>query len=203
MCGNKSHHMVQHWNLSFLIQCQSNCDHNYKISFFQLTTVEECDQLPVTLIGWRFANYDDITNGKLGIKYLVDVIGQIVNVTNIQTFANIVKKLTVLLRNSENKRLSCTLFGSYDETLNDYVKNQNNTNVIFVAQFCRTSHWKEVWSVSNAFNCSKVFLNSPHGEVVEFRASFVLSTYCLLLMVLSFLFQGGDSVNHEPLLISH
>ncbi|VVB01698.1 unnamed protein product, partial [Arabis nemorensis] len=148
--------LIRNFSVSQTVGAYKSTDHTYKILFFQKTSVEECDQLPDTLTGWRFANCNDITNGTLGIEYLVDVIGHIANTTDLQTFENMRKKPRNL---------------HYAETVNDYVKNHNSTNIILVAQFCRTSQWTEVWSVTNAFNCTKVFLDSTHREVVEFRAS--------------------------------
>ncbi|CAN8256388.1 unnamed protein product [Cochlearia groenlandica] len=50
-------------------------DHSYKISFYQTTVVQSCEQLPSELTTWSFARFEDIMEGKLGIEYLVGILG--------------------------------------------------------------------------------------------------------------------------------
>ncbi|XP_013617746.1 PREDICTED: replication factor A protein 1-like [Brassica oleracea var. oleracea] len=55
--------------------------HPFKIVFLPTTRVRICEDLPNNLTGLNPVNFGDVLNGVLDDDYLVDVIGQIVEVT--------------------------------------------------------------------------------------------------------------------------
>ncbi|KAL0886649.1 hypothetical protein Bca101_010632 [Brassica carinata] len=56
--------------------------HAYKIGFLATTRVRSCEDLPMKLTGFSPANFRELLDGSLNTNYLVDVIGQIVEVSH-------------------------------------------------------------------------------------------------------------------------
>ncbi|KAF3596383.1 hypothetical protein DY000_02023297 [Brassica cretica] len=120
--------------------------HPYIIGFLSTIRVRSCDDLPDALIGFEPVNCRDILNSTLNTDYLVDVIGQIVELTPIEVVSANGKethKLTVELRNEKDERLPMVLWGNF-------------------ATYER--------SVLNAYNVSDVELNPLTPEVEAFAS---------------------------------
>ncbi|KAF8080072.1 hypothetical protein N665_0977s0006 [Sinapis alba] len=78
--------------------------HPYKIGFLSTTRVRCCDALPDELTCFEPVKYMDILDSTLNTDYLVDVIGQIVEVTPIEVVSangKDTQKITVGLRNEK------------------------------------------------------------------------------------------------------
>ncbi|CAN6908126.1 unnamed protein product [Brassica oleracea] len=90
--------------------------HPYIIGFLLTTRVRNCDDLPDALTGFEPVNCRDILDGTLNTDYLVDVIGQIVELTPIEVVSANGKethKLTVELRNEKYDASLYILMYSY------------------------------------------------------------------------------------------
>ncbi|CAG7910356.1 unnamed protein product [Brassica rapa] len=90
--------------------------HPYINGFLWITHVKSCDDLPEALTGFEPVNYMDILDGTLSTDYLVDVIGQIVELTPIEVVSANGKethKLTVELRNEKYDKSLYFLSYSY------------------------------------------------------------------------------------------
>ncbi|WZZ51045.1 hypothetical protein YC2023_051152 [Brassica napus] len=77
--------------------------HPYKISFLETTRVRSCES-PIEVSGFDPATYSDIRDGSLNSDYLVDVIGQIVEVSPIEVVTvngKDTNKISLELRNSK------------------------------------------------------------------------------------------------------
>ncbi|KAL0679558.1 hypothetical protein Bca4012_007539 [Brassica carinata] len=106
------------------------------------------------LRGFDPATYRDILDGSLNSDYLVDVIGQIVEVSPIEVVTvngKDTNKIALELRNSNDERLQTVLWGVFA------------TDVMEAIQMHERS-------LSNAYNVSDVSLNPPMVEVDDFLA---------------------------------
>ncbi|CAF1933953.1 unnamed protein product [Brassica napus] len=156
--------------------------HPYRIGFLSTTRVRNCDDLPDALTGFEPVNYRDIIDGTLNTDYLVDVIGQIVEVTPIEVVSANGKethKLTVELQNEKDERLPMVLWGNFATDVSDAIQGRGENTIICVLRFGKIKVWKgnlplgycfNERSVSNAYNVSDVELNPFTPEVEAFAA---------------------------------
>ncbi|CAN7050295.1 unnamed protein product [Brassica oleracea var. botrytis] len=120
--------------------------HPYRIGFLSTTRVRNCDDLPDALTGFEPVNYRDIIDGTLNTDYLVDVIGQIVEVTPIEVVSANGKethKLTVELRNEKDERLPMVLWGNFATDVSDAIQGRGENTIICVLRFGKIKVWKE------------------------------------------------------------
>ncbi|CAN6827331.1 unnamed protein product [Brassica oleracea] len=78
--------------------------HPFKIVFLPTTRVRICEELPNNLTGLNPVKFRDVLNGVLDDDYLIDVIGQIVEVSQMEIVSVSGKdthKISVELRNEE------------------------------------------------------------------------------------------------------
>ncbi|XP_013650905.1 replication protein A 70 kDa DNA-binding subunit C-like [Brassica rapa] len=109
--------------------------HPYIIGFLWITRVKSCDDLPEALTGFEPVNYMEILDGTLSTDYLVDVIGQIVELTPIEVVSANGKethKLTVELRNEKDERLSMVLWGNFATDVSDAIQGRGDNAIICV-----------------------------------------------------------------------
>ncbi|KAF3539738.1 hypothetical protein F2Q69_00020231 [Brassica cretica] len=147
--------------------------HPYRIGFLSTTRVRNCDDLPDALTGFEPVNYRDIIDGTLNTDYLVDVIGQIVEVTPIEVVSANGKethKLTVELRNEKDERLPMVLWGNFATDVSGAIQGRGENAIICVLRFGKIKVWTDERSVSNAYNVSDVELNPFTPEVEAFAA---------------------------------
>ncbi|XP_006419107.2 uncharacterized protein LOC18013636 [Eutrema salsugineum] len=74
--------------------------HVYKIQFAAMTSVRPSEDLDATILGLKLVNFADIHEGKLNPDFLIDIVGQIVSIGEVEIL-NVNKKQT--------KRLTMTL----------------------------------------------------------------------------------------------
>ncbi|CAN7017484.1 unnamed protein product, partial [Brassica oleracea var. botrytis] len=117
------------------------------------------------------ANYRDILDGSLNSDYLVDVIGQIVEVSLIDVVSvngKDTNKMALELRNSADERLQTVLWGSFATDVMEAIQMRREHAIICVIRFGKIKVWKG--NISNAYNVSSVELNPPMAEVDSFLA---------------------------------
>ncbi|XP_024013399.1 uncharacterized protein LOC112087760 [Eutrema salsugineum] len=74
--------------------------HVYKIQFAATTSIRPSEDLDATILGLKLVNFADIHEGKLNPDFLIDIVGQIVSIGEVEIL-NVNKKQT--------KRLTMTL----------------------------------------------------------------------------------------------
>ncbi|XP_056854016.1 replication protein A 70 kDa DNA-binding subunit C-like [Raphanus sativus] len=139
-------------------------DHPYKISFLETTRVRNCE-LPIEVSGFDPASYRDILDGSLNADYLVDVIGQIVEVSPIEVLSINGKET-----NKIDDRLPIVLWGSFANEVMEAIQTRSDHAIICVIRFWKIKIWKDECSISNAYNVSEVQLNPPMSEVQDLLA---------------------------------
>ncbi|KAG2286669.1 hypothetical protein Bca52824_046273 [Brassica carinata] len=116
-------------------------NHQYKISFLETTY---CD-FPYEVSGFDPANYRDILDGSLNSEYLVDVIGQIVEVSPIDVVSvngKDTNKMALELRNSADERLQTVLWGSFATDVMEAIQMRREHAIICVIRFGKIKVWK-------------------------------------------------------------
>nr|VDD46455.1 unnamed protein product [Brassica oleracea] len=127
--------------------------HPYKIGFFHTTFVGIADDFPSAVPEKYFADFSDIL-GWLSYFWYVDVVGQIVNFESLEN--KIIKgkdnmRLLVELRDPNNVKMMCTLWGSYAKQVYDYSRS--------------------AYSISSGYNSTHILLNPTLDFIEEFKAS--------------------------------
>ncbi|CAN6974294.1 unnamed protein product [Brassica rapa subsp. trilocularis] len=121
--------------------------HPYKIGFFQTTFVGKADDFSSEVPEKYLADYNDILGGKLDNSCLVDVIGQIVNFESLEN--RMIKgkdnmRLLIELRDQNNVKMMCTLWGRYAKQVYDYSMSNMSTMIICVIRLCSVRKWKGI-----------------------------------------------------------
>ncbi|CAN6828006.1 unnamed protein product [Brassica oleracea] len=142
--------------------------HPYKISFLETTHVRSCES-PIEVSGFD-PTYRDILDGSLNSDYLVDVIGQIVEVSPIEVVTvngKDTNKISLELRNSNDERLQTVLWGVFATDVMEAIQMRRNHAIICLIHLFTLTDER---SISNAYNVSDVSLNPPMVEVDDFIA---------------------------------
>ncbi|KAG7532498.1 Nucleic acid-binding OB-fold [Arabidopsis thaliana x Arabidopsis arenosa] len=144
--------------------------HLYKMSFVTGTTVLRCD--PVSDSSYlSLATFPNILNGDLNPYMLIDVMGQVVNIGELETLEANNKPTTKLdfeLRDENDERLSCTLWGSFAQQVFNACDAADGARVICLIRFAKIKAYKGVRSISNSFDATQVLINPPIPEVAAF-----------------------------------
>ncbi|XP_024006516.1 uncharacterized protein LOC112083027 [Eutrema salsugineum] len=86
--------------------------HVYKIQFAAKTSVRPSEDLDAKILGLKFVNFTDIHDGKLNPDFLIDIVGQIVSIGEVEIL-NVNKKqtkcLTMTLRDTSLPKDDVTL----------------------------------------------------------------------------------------------
>ncbi|XP_056843277.1 uncharacterized protein LOC108830017 [Raphanus sativus] len=136
-------------------------NHPYKISFLETTRVRNCE-LPIVISGFDPVNYRDIIDGSLNSDYLVDVIGQIVEVSPIEVLS---------INGKETNKMALELRNAgFAIDVMEAIQTRSEHAIICVIRFGKIKVWKDERSISNAYNVSEVQLNPPMSEVQDFLA---------------------------------
>ncbi|XP_024004909.1 uncharacterized protein LOC112082050 [Eutrema salsugineum] len=100
------------------------------------------------------------------------VIGQVVSLETSDVIAQgkPIKKLDVVLSNASDNRLTCTLWGNFGKKVIDYVTKNSASVIVCVVRFASVSEWKGVYSISNSFNATQIFLDPHSKQIEDFRA---------------------------------
>ncbi|XP_018443582.1 replication protein A 70 kDa DNA-binding subunit C-like [Raphanus sativus] len=147
--------------------------HPFKIVFLPTTRVRICEELSMNLSGLNPVNFRDVLSGGLDDDYLVDVIGQIVEVAQMEIVSvngKDTQKISIELRNEEDERLPLVLWGKFAEDVSSAIKLHSEQSIVCVLRFGKIKEWKDNRSISNAYNVSSVALNPIMDEVQAFMS---------------------------------
>ncbi|XP_013609595.1 replication protein A 70 kDa DNA-binding subunit B isoform X1 [Brassica napus] len=80
-------------------------------------------------------------------------------------------RLLVELRDPNNVKMMCTLWGCYAKQVYDYSRSNMSTMIICVIRFCSIKEWKGTYSISSGYNSTHILLNPTLDFIEEFKAS--------------------------------
>ncbi|KAG5414520.1 hypothetical protein IGI04_002087 [Brassica rapa subsp. trilocularis] len=155
------------------------------ISFLATTRVKICEDLPRAINGFQPVNYREILDGTLNSDHLVDVIGQVVEVSHVDVLSvngKDTQKITLELRDLEDVRLPLVLWGNFASDVSNAMQTRRDEALICVLRFGKIKVWKDDRSISNAYNVSDVSLNPYMTEVEEFKSKLPKDELCLAIV---------------------
>ncbi|XP_048599720.1 uncharacterized protein LOC125579870 [Brassica napus] len=121
--------------------------HPYKIWFQATTRIRLCDDLPYRLTGFTHVNFREILDGTLSPEYLIDIMGQIVEVTHVEIVSlngKDTEKISLLLKNEEDVRIPLVVWGKVALDLSEAIQLLSDRTLICVMKFVKLKVWKEV-----------------------------------------------------------
>ncbi|KAL9811904.1 putative nucleic acid-binding, replication factor A [Arabidopsis thaliana] len=138
-------------------------DHQFKMSFISHTFVSPCVSI-----------FDDPYMALPTFQsIIVDVLGQVVNVENIDNMIvnnKSARKLEFELRNEMcNDRLPCTLWGKFANQVSQACENSIGGIVVCLIRFAKISTFRGQNQITNAFDASVVIINPEYPEVEVFK----------------------------------
>ncbi|XP_024013988.1 replication protein A 70 kDa DNA-binding subunit C [Eutrema salsugineum] len=146
--------------------------HVYKILFASTTSVKPTDEMDPRILGFKFVKFSDIHEGKMNPDFLIDAVGQIVSIGDVEIL-NVgkrqTKRLSMEIRDTENVRLNCVLWGQFAENLESVAQHANDAVIVAVLRFGKLKLYQGVWSVGNCYNCSMVITDPVFPESLAFK----------------------------------
>ncbi|KAG2247675.1 hypothetical protein Bca52824_087303 [Brassica carinata] len=110
------------------------------------------------------ANYEEIENGTKKPAFLIDVIGRIHELGDVQTVqvsGEDRKRVQFRFRNN----LACCLWGTYAEQLEPFTG--KDQTIICLIRFAKIKEFRGELQITNAFDASRLFLNAMIPEVTH------------------------------------
>ncbi|XP_010468583.2 PREDICTED: uncharacterized protein LOC104748676 [Camelina sativa] len=117
------------------------------------------------------SRFDSVLSGNLNPNFLIDIIGQVVNVGEMQTIDVNNKpthKIDFELRDESDVRITCTLWASFADQIYAACQEVDVHRVICLLRFANIRLYNDVRTISNAFHASQLIINPDYVEVIEF-----------------------------------
>ncbi|KAH0879868.1 LOW QUALITY PROTEIN: hypothetical protein HID58_067262, partial [Brassica napus] len=146
--------------------------HKYKMSISDETMVRGSDLTDDRLF-LSLANYEDIqkaTSKSKEVPYLIDVIGRVHELGNIQTVkaqGEDRKRVEFRLIDSQGNDLACCLWGSYAEQIEAFIDECKDRTIICLIRCAKINFFRGEVQITNAFDASRMYLNPTEPEVLE------------------------------------
>ncbi|XP_024005006.1 uncharacterized protein LOC112082138 [Eutrema salsugineum] len=112
------------------------------------------EEMDPRILGFKFVKFSDIHEGKMNPDFLIDAIGQIVSIGDMEIL-NVGKRQT--------KRLSMEIRDT------DVAQHANDAVIVAVLRFGKLKLYQGVWSVGNCYNCSMVITDPVFPESLAFK----------------------------------
>ncbi|KAF8087031.1 hypothetical protein N665_0602s0014 [Sinapis alba] len=154
--------------------------HPYRIVFLPTTRVRMCDDLPINLMGLNPVSYGSILDGSLNSDYLVDVIGQIVEVSHVEVVyvnGKDTQKLALEIRNQNDNCLPIVLWGKFATDVNDAIQLRGEQQIICVLRLPKDDltfaivESKPLALTYGVSDKDDFFLYTPRRTISEVKAS--------------------------------
>ncbi|XP_033141116.1 replication protein A 70 kDa DNA-binding subunit C-like [Brassica rapa] len=119
------------------------------------------------------ASYEEIVTGKLKTFFLIDVMGQVVDlgevaICQLKTGENR-KRVNFRLRDTSGNELVCCLWGPYAEQIESHVEESKDEPIVCLIRFAKISNFRGEVQITNAFDSSVLMLNPIMEEAIDFR----------------------------------
>ncbi|XP_010425255.1 PREDICTED: replication protein A 70 kDa DNA-binding subunit B-like [Camelina sativa] len=175
---------VENFGLSFAGGKFKPTGHRYKMSFMTQTVVARIDPLSDEPY-LSLSRFDSVISENLNPNFLIDIVGQVVNVGAMETIDvnnKPTNKIDVELRDESDVRLTCTLWGSFADQIYAACQDIDVEMVICLLRFAKIKIYNDVRTIANAFNASQLTINPEYGQIVEFKNKLPNDGHALTLL---------------------
>ncbi|KAG2268174.1 hypothetical protein Bca52824_062729 [Brassica carinata] len=142
-------------------------NYKYKMVIAEDAVLSRSD-LVDDIIFISLANYEEIENGTKKQAFLIDVIGRIHDLGDVQTVqvsGEDRKRVLFRLVDAEGNNLACCLWGTYAEQLEPVSLNGKDQTIICLIRFAKIKEFRGELQITNAFDATRLFLNAMIPEV--------------------------------------
>ncbi|GJX76228.1 nucleic acid-binding, OB-fold, replication protein A, OB domain protein [Tanacetum coccineum] len=149
--------------------------HKYRINFYHITKVDNCDDIGGSLFGFDFRPFESVRSEVQPSTVAYDVIGQVVSCGSLDyplIEGRPVKQLRFELQDTMGVRLSITLWGPYAEQVDEAWGDRTKLSIL-IMQFAKHKIYRGKPSLSNLYNCTRFFINEDIPEIINFKKSVV------------------------------
>ncbi|WZZ81166.1 hypothetical protein YC2023_101738 [Brassica napus] len=141
--------------------------HSKKITFINLTKISDCNYHNKDMF-LSLMYFEKVLSGNENTSFLIDVIGQALDVGELQTIQcqneKILKKIEFTLRDMSDMRLQCCITGKLAEILTREGKQPDIGDVCLIRFAKIGSYNGELCVSSNAFNSTLLLINPDIKE---------------------------------------
>ncbi|KAL0707132.1 hypothetical protein Bca4012_073558 [Brassica carinata] len=116
------------------------------------------------------ANYGEIENRTKKPAFLIDVIGRIHDLGDVQTVqvsGQDRKRVLFRLVDTEGNNIACCLWGTYAEQLEPFSDAGKDQTIVCLIRFAKIKEFRGEVQITNAFDASRLFLNPIIPEVTD------------------------------------
>ncbi|KAF3542930.1 hypothetical protein DY000_02004989 [Brassica cretica] len=114
--------------------------------------------------------YEQIENGTLKAPFLIDVIGRVHELGDVQTVhvsGENRKRVQFRLVDAEGNNIACCLWGTYAEQLEPFTENTKDQKIVCLIRFAKISSFRGELQITNAFDASLMYLNPVIPEIAD------------------------------------
>ncbi|KAG2272321.1 hypothetical protein Bca4012_074605 [Brassica carinata] len=132
----------------------------------------------------NFPPFEKIENGTLNTNLLIDVIGQVFSLHEIQTVqvaGNDKKKVEFRLMDIKGQSIACSLWGKYAEQLEEHLQQTNNPNMVCMIRFAKIGFYRGDVQITNAFDSSLICFDPDLPECLALENNMSNDEFALAL----------------------
>ncbi|CAN7118288.1 unnamed protein product [Brassica rapa subsp. narinosa] len=166
---------IQNFTLSPSTGMYRATDHPFKMSIIQNTAITRSplnnEDMFLSLV-----DFQTVLGGSLKTCLLIDVIGQVVDLGDLETIQVSGKprmKVEFTLRDMNDARVPCCLWGKFAEILYEGCSKDEDGKPICLIRFAKIGRFRGELQITNAFEASLLLINPDIAETEAFKQMFV------------------------------
>ncbi|KAK9071761.1 hypothetical protein SSX86_008190 [Deinandra increscens subsp. villosa] len=151
-------------------------DTPYKITIGAETQLKRCSDFAGSAYGFSFVGFDSLINKSIAEGEVVDIIGHVTKMYELEMVAVSGKKETERLnldvQDTSKRQIRMTLWGAFAKEMVDYVSNNlDKAFVVVLLQFGRLKYYRGLPYISNMFGVTRLVINGDLEEITQFETS--------------------------------
>ncbi|KAF3489021.1 hypothetical protein F2Q69_00055340 [Brassica cretica] len=118
------------------------------------------------------SSYNEILNGSVDTKCLIDIIGQAIDIGEVQIIQvhnKDRKRILFRIRDNIGNALACCLWGRYAEQIEHHLEKHVGEDIVCLLRFAKISEVQ----ITNAFDASLLDLNPTMAEALDFKEKLI------------------------------
>ncbi|XP_048633126.1 replication protein A 70 kDa DNA-binding subunit C-like [Brassica napus] len=143
-----------------------------KMNFIHKTDISE-STLRIENNFLDLVDFETILSGKPDENILIDVIGQVLDLGDLDTVncagGKQRRKLEFTLRDINGLSLPCCLWGTYAENVHTACQKSEDGLLVCLLRYAKIGHFRGEVQISNAYDSSQIFINPDIEEAEAFR----------------------------------
>ncbi|XP_076923890.1 replication protein A 70 kDa DNA-binding subunit A-like [Bidens hawaiensis] len=152
-------------------------ENGQKISFRWQTDLKKCTNFQGSKYGFEFTGFRSILENPLPQYTRLDIIGYVYKCYEVEKKpvrgGKVAMKMEIKLEDLEGGHIIVTLWEEYCLQMLNYMEKKQQPHVFLILQFGNLQIYGKKRTVSNVYDATRLFINSPIDEILEFKKSFL------------------------------